>query len=240
MTPDWIRQIRAIGWDLDGTLYPNHPGMKQKIIQLRTQRVAEKLGLDYQSAEAKFDQLKQQFGSNTRTLAAVGIDGKAFFSQMWDEMDLSLYIKPNPKVAELFESLKNYSHFLLSNANRLDQIKCKLDLIGLPINVFDAIVDTVKLGVFKPDPYVYQYGLDQLNTAEKSSIQPSQVLFVGDRIETDIKGAKAAGMKTCLVGDQNRKVDISIHSIFELSSILNSQIKDLTDLDDIREYKKSL
>lgn len=56
----------------------------------------------------------------------------------------------------------------------------------------DAIVLSSQLGVRKPDPAVYRELLVRLGVAA------AKVLFVGDRVEQDVAGPRAAGMRTCL------------------------------------------
>ena len=56
----------------------------------------------------------------------------------------------------------------------------------------DALVLSSKLGVRKPHPEVYRELLRLLGVAA------GEVLFVGDRVEQDVVGPHAAGMRTCL------------------------------------------
>ncbi len=44
--------------------------------------------------------------------------------------------------------------------------------------------------LFKPDPAIFQCGLEQ------GKVMPAEAIFVGDRPDNDIGPAKAAGMKT--------------------------------------------
>lgn len=44
--------------------------------------------------------------------------------------------------------------------------------------------------LFKPDPAIFQYGLNEAGTT------PAEAVFVGDRPDNDIFPAKALGMKT--------------------------------------------
>jgi len=56
--------------------------------------------------------------------------------------------------------------------------------------LFDVIIISEIVHLFKPDPAIFQCGLDQ------AQIAPSAAVFVGDRPDNDIGPAKAAGMKT--------------------------------------------
>lgn len=56
--------------------------------------------------------------------------------------------------------------------------------------LFDIVVISEIVHLFKPDPAIFQYGLDAAKTTA------DKVVFVGDRPDNDIGPAKAAGMKT--------------------------------------------
>ncbi|EFC79278.1 HAD family hydrolase [Parafrankia sp. EUN1f] len=64
------------------------------------------------------------------------------------------------------------------------------------LGLFHARVYTSDLPFDKPHPIAFQAVLDALGL-----VDPSRVLFVGDRVQTDIRGARAAGMRTVLVAD---------------------------------------
>jgi putative hydrolase of the HAD superfamily len=55
----------------------------------------------------------------------------------------------------------------------------------------DVAVFSSEVGRRKPDPLIFERALERLGVA------PPQALMVGDRVATDIAGAKALGMKTC-------------------------------------------
>lgn len=188
--------------------------MKAEIVGLVNQAVADALQTeDLVAAEQQFIQIREELGSNTKALNKLGVDGQKFFTDVWDQMDLSQYIKPEPKVVEMFEQLRDYRHFLLSNSNRLDQMERKLGLVGLSLDVFELIVETTVLGLSKPDQAVYQYALDKLQ------VSPSQILYVGDREETDIVGAKRVGMRTCLIGSESDLADLCLATPHQLVEV---------------------
>lgn len=56
--------------------------------------------------------------------------------------------------------------------------------------LFDVIVISEIVYLFKPDPAIFQYGLDQ------AGIAASEAIFVGDRPDNDVQPAKSLGMKT--------------------------------------------
>jgi putative hydrolase of the HAD superfamily len=58
---------------------------------------------------------------------------------------------------------------------------------------FDLLLDSGKIGVEKPDPKIFQIGLERFSTP------PSEALHLGDIYSTDILGARAAKMRAALV-----------------------------------------
>ena len=64
---------------------------------------------------------------------------------------------------------------------------------GSILAAIEAATDTPPIIVGKPEPFLYELGLDRLGTT------PEETLVVGDRLETDISGAQKMGCKTALV-----------------------------------------
>src|SRR3954469_2126780 len=56
----------------------------------------------------------------------------------------------------------------------------------------DVAVFSSEVGRRKPDPLIFERALERLDAA------PERSLFVGDTLATDITGAAALGMRTCL------------------------------------------
>lgn len=66
----------------------------------------------------------------------------------------------------------------------------KLETLGLR-EFFDVIVLSEEVGIRKPDPRIFQ------TAAALCQREPRECLHVGDSFESDVIGAKGAGMKTC-------------------------------------------
>ncbi|BDI28562.1 haloacid dehalogenase [Capsulimonas corticalis] len=88
--------------------------------------------------------------------------------------------------------------------------------------LFDVIVISEMVGLFKPDPAIFQYGLDQ------AGVSASEAIFVGDRADNDVAPAKALGMKTIRFhrgvhyglynpDDPAQTADITIFDVSELA-----------------------
>jgi putative hydrolase of the HAD superfamily len=58
---------------------------------------------------------------------------------------------------------------------------------------FDAVVDSGKVGVEKPDPRIFRIALDRFG------VPAERALMLGDTFATDIAGARAAGIRAALI-----------------------------------------
>ena len=86
-----------------------------------------------------------------------------------------------------------------------------------------VIVDSRRVGLFKPDPAIF------LHAAEKLGGDPGAIMMVGDSFDRDVRPAKKAGMKTAwLEGSANRKcpdpslVDLHLRKLADLPAALSA------------------
>jgi HAD superfamily phosphatase (TIGR01668 family) len=92
------------------------------------------------------------------------------------------------------------------------------------LEYFDVVVVSSEVGVTKPDEKIFRIALNKL------SLQPSEVIMVGNRISRDILGGNKLGMRTILIKWNNRyrekitnkleKPDFVIKTLKELIPIL--------------------
>jgi len=76
----------------------------------------------------------------------------------------------------------------------------KVNELGLS-GYFDSFVTSADVGLGKPDPAPFLRSLADL------ALEPHEALFVGDMAETDVAGAKAAGMRAVLLQRADRAKD---------------------------------
>jgi len=74
---------------------------------------------------------------------------------------------------------------------------------------FDPFIACYDYETVKPDPKSFLMVLDELK------LKPENVLFIGDKIATDIEGAREVGMKTMLVYGESELADVSVGTIGE-------------------------
>jgi len=80
-----------------------------------------------------------------------------------------------------------------------------------------VVVDSRRVGLFKPDPAIFVYGAEKLGRA------PGEILMVGDSFDRDVRPAKKIGMKTAwLEGAEPRDcpepalVDLRLRALADL------------------------
>jgi HAD superfamily hydrolase (TIGR01662 family) len=86
---------------------------------------------------------------------------------------------------------------------------------------FDVVIVSAAVNKRKPSPEIFKFAL------EKLQLHPTQAVFVGDTVDADVKGGKAAGMKTVYLERRPQKdlemisPDKTIKSLRELPTALN-------------------
>jgi putative hydrolase of the HAD superfamily len=83
---------------------------------------------------------------------------------------------------------------------------------GVPVRV---IVDSHVVGIAKPDPRIFDFGLEALGDVDRS-----RVAYVGDSVTMDIGGARAAGLFPVLLDPHDDHVGADFHRIRSLMDLL--------------------
>lgn len=94
-------------------------------------------------------------------------------------------------------------------------LEVKVSQLGLA-GYLDCIVSSADVGVAKPHPAIFERALAAIEA------EAQETLFVGDRIETDVAGARAAGMRAVLVQRRERRRDAAGYLVVERLGALNA------------------
>jgi putative hydrolase of the HAD superfamily len=78
----------------------------------------------------------------------------------------------------------------------------------------DAVVISAELGVAKPDPAIFRAALRRLGAAAH------QALHVGDSVEHDVAGARAAGLEAVLVARNGAQAPAGVRVVASLDGLL--------------------
>jgi putative hydrolase of the HAD superfamily len=215
-----INGIKAIAFDLDGTLYPNYRfnirlvpfllkewrlllafGRARHLIRTAQKRPAEGKAL---SAVPKVQLQNGNFYENQARLTAdilksdplvTGEKIERLIYRGWEPLFRKIGLFPC--VRETLESLRaaGFKTGLLSDFPP----EAKLEHLGIA-GLWDAVLCSERTGALKPDPRPFE------ELAAALSLKPEQILYVGNSFRYDITGAKRAGMQAAwLTGKLRRK-----------------------------------
>lgn len=123
---------------------------------------------------------KQGFDGNSEAIKHFGLEKTPWH---WEDE------KPFEDAAETLEALKERGYHLGIIANQVPGAAQRLATWGL-LKYFDVVAASAELGVAKPDSAIFEKAL------ELAGCQPCVSVMVGDRLDNDIRPAKALGMQT--------------------------------------------
>lgn len=130
--------------------------------------------------------LKEAFGDGTRITAAL-IDE---LNEKLQKHFVDSIMAPSGVAALLRRLRRHVKVGLVSNYPCAKAIRRSLEKVGLA-DLLDPVVVSGEVGYVKPHSGPFQAALEILR------VPPGSVLFVGDRWDMDMIGARNAGMKTC-------------------------------------------
>ena len=212
------RDVYAVGFDLDGTLYRDTPEIQNRV---RTE-IAKHLLIKnpnlvtISNARLYFEDRYKILQSGTKVLAEAGYEeASKIMDDCLARADIIDLLKVDEKLAQIMNSIKTVFFTYLITGSPRDIASKKLARIGLNYTLFNRTVfsDTLNAGS-KSDGTAFQ------NILSSISIPPSHHVYIGDRINSDILPAKKLGMKTISVWSNIPEADLSLKHIHELEMVL--------------------
>ncbi len=222
-----MSKIEAIFFDLDGTLLDRDASLV-KFIEDQYNRFQPELSLI----------AKQRYKNRFIELDAHGYVWKdKVYRQLLQELNITSVI-----TEELLEDyITNFKHSCIEFPN-LHEVLRKLQQMGLKLGIisngrsqfqldnikalgiegyFDSILISEKVGLRKPDPLIFQKGLEEL------AVTASHSIFVGDHPENDVNASRRIGMIGIWKRDDywNRvEADFIIEDLEELPGIISKGV----------------
>jgi len=109
---------------------------------------------------------------------------------------LGSVLHPHPEATEVLTKLKEMKFILGVVSNHDTKLLYReLEKAGL-LKFLDVVVSSEEAKAYKPSPKPFLLAL------RKARLATDQAMYVGDRHEIDIVGAKSAGMTTVLIGEK--------------------------------------
>jgi HAD superfamily hydrolase (TIGR01549 family) len=209
------RRIRAVLFDLDGTLYQQTPMRALMAIELMTIVFRRPLHAGqtwrtlaaYRKTQERL-RLSSMTGAASRTQLHAAAERAGLTAEQVEQI-VNEWMFERPlkylrwcRAAGLFDLLAFLDRRGLELGVLSDYpAENKLRALGLA-GRFSVVLSSSdpEVGAFKPSPRGF------LLAAERWHIDPSEVLVVGDRVEVDARGAAAAGMPCIIIGGADHSV----------------------------------
>ncbi len=233
--------IRAVLFDLDGTLRENRPSSTSTFLDYAIQlgleddfnrrRIATRWTHYYwaQSIELEEDLNsypdKEEFWINYSRLHLIAFGcppGRAadLASRIHDYMRDSYQPQDwvPADVPETLAALRDAGFRLAVLSNRTNPCHTYLDDLGL-LSYLEFALVAGEVDYWKPNPGIFQHALQKLN------LGPDQVIYVGDNYYADVIGSRSAGMRPVLIDPENLFPDANcekIQTLAELRDLLGS------------------
>jgi FMN phosphatase YigB (HAD superfamily) len=203
-------EIRAVLFDLDGTLYRQAPLRALMALELATMPLSGPLSaprrwralMAFRDAQERLRGRSGALGPGAQAAVAAEAVGLPV-AEVEDLVDEWIMRRPlkylpfcrEPGLEKLLDALDRAGRpaGVLSDY----PAQAKLEAMGVG-GRFSPVLSATdpEIAAFKPSPRGY------LRACEVWSLEPSEVLFVGDRAEVDAAGARAAGMRCVILGTE--------------------------------------
>lgn len=226
-----MKTYKHIFFDLDHTLWDYESNAMEALTEIheRHQLIAKNITLDkfilvyklvnaelwrsYNSGKVTKDELRElRF---YRTLGNFGFKEPLLANDLEDDFMEICPKKPHvlPNSFELLDYLKpKYELHIITNGFK-GSTQFKMSNSGL-MPYFKEIITSECIGITKPRAEIFEYSLQQAGASKEESV------MIGDNLDTDIKGAKNAGLDHIYFNPSERK-----HKINDLK-----EVKDLIEL----------
>lgn len=198
--------IKHVWFDMDGTLTVHTDEFDEVHNGLRYKTYASVVGRDVDEALIdEYEALYKKYGSNSAVFTSLGRPSD-FWMQYFDQIDQASYYEPIPDIYQTLDRLRKIVPISMFTNARLANAQKTLSVVKVDAGWFTHILSGDDVQNRKP-------ALDGFHLMiEKSGIVAQQILYVGDRVDVDIKPAHAVGMLSYLVYALSDEADFASES----------------------------
>lgn len=205
--------MKAIIFDLDGTLYDNSKLPFQLIMRslgklriLKSERTSRKIlaGVHFNSPEEFY---KKHFDTMSHICGRSPEKVEKWYHECYMPLMIRVLSKRHSCKSNVAETLNELRKNGIKTAVLSDYecVKERLAAVNLDPDMFDICIDAPTTGGLKPDKSSF------LHIAKAFGFEPDEILVVGDRPDTDGKGAANAGMQMLLVNKKDSRLNLGKH-----------------------------
>lgn len=205
--------IKHIWFDLDGTLTVHTPEFHAAHNELRYKTYAEVMGkaLD-ETTKRELETLYKQYGSNSAVFRSLGKPSD-WWQHKFNTLDETKFFKPNQEIIDTLKQLKETVPISIFTNVKPERNLQTLKAVGIDPQWFTHMLTGDDIQERKP-------ALEGFHLMVQHSNLPAEnLLYVGDRVDVDIKPAKAVGMQTCLLYSEAAEADYCLKRFRELMDI---------------------
>ena len=130
-----------------------------------------------------------------------------------DALLAAIRFRPYPEVPAALERLRAGGARLAVVSNWDVSLHDVLERTGLR-GLVDAVVISAELGAAKPDPAIFRAALERLGATA------AETVHVGDSVETDVAGARAAGLEAVLVARNGAQAPEGVRVVSSIDGLL--------------------
>jgi len=231
--------VKAVLFDFGGTLmeYRREEVMRALLKEQGIESTSSEVLGAYETVEPAWNRLFSELTDSKRFTDALlrnldrmiikhlGVEGDldqlaGYVQENWDRMDRqlpkTLVRKPYQDAAPCLEALAGMGlqRGIVSNIQSEERLRQELQNIDL-LHFFPVLVASGSVGIDKPSRGIFELAANQVG------VEPGRTMFVGDDLERDYYGSRAAGMNPVLI-DRSRKYKLHsslnwVSSLEELS-----------------------
>lgn len=190
---------KAVLWDLDETLYSRRdaarrmfPGLFRTCLYTDRSDAFIEEAINYMMAHLKRNSMIHADGFQA-LLQRYPADKPFVYADCYDYYyaNMRSYVAPDTETVGIVKKLKEMGlkQAIVTNVvpELLEHQKKKVRTLGIA-ELFDAIIYSAEVGIHKPDRGIFDHAAALLGVANEDC------LFVGDDADSDVAGARSAGM----------------------------------------------